>query len=80
MNTNNLFLALKLMIIGMSSVFIALIVIIYLGKALIVTLNKFSNDEPQTTQQNEDIHEKIIEAAVAQMTNGKGKVNHIEKI
>jgi oxaloacetate decarboxylase gamma subunit len=80
MNTDNLFLALKLMIIGMTAVYIALIIVIYLGKALIVILNKFGNNEPQATQQNEDIHGKIIEAAIAKITNGKGKVNHIEKI
>ena len=83
----NIGIALQLMVVGMITVFIILIVVIQLGKLLIWTVNKIAPEEngvkktPDNSKANIDNTTiSIINAAVNQITGGKGKVQKIEKI
>lgn len=86
----NIGLALQLMVVGMATVFIILLIVIQLGKWLIQAVNKFAPPEkatpkmpvrPATTQATVDTQTKaIIEAAVNQLTGGKGHVSKIERL
>lgn len=80
----NLELSLLLLLVGMSTVFVILLIIIYLGKGLIGFVNKFVPEEQssrriETENGNSDKIEKIIALAVSTVTNGKGIVTTIEK-
>lgn len=82
------FEGLKLMLIGMSTVFIILFVIIYFGKALIAFVNKFCPEEEKPVAAKASASPAAIDPQVAQaialavnnLTGGKGKVEKIEKI
>lgn len=85
----NIGLALQLMIVGMSTVFIILLIVIQLGKWLIQLVNKIAPEEnpvPQTPAKapsSAAIDARtmaVIQAAVAQLTNGKGKVKKVERL
>lgn len=83
----NIYEALKLMCIGLGTVFVALVLIIEFGKLLISLVNKFVPEEEaapaKATQTNNAVNPKVAEAialAVANLTGGKGKVDKIEKI
>lgn len=78
--------ALQLMVIGMSTVFSVLLLVIFLGNLLIKAINKYAPEEVQVkgdkTNTNVAIDPSIAQAiqlAVTQITNGKGKVEKIEK-
>ena len=80
---------LMLMGIGMTTVFSILLIVIYLGKGLIVLVNKYAPEEIKKTQpsaqraQTETIPSgtlAAIVAAVSVITQGKGKVSQIEKL
>lgn len=79
--------ALQLLAVGMITVFLILMIVIYLGKGLILLVNKFAPEEVVTskvavqTKATVDATTKtVIDAAVSQLTNGKGVVTKIEKI
>lgn len=79
--------ALQLMIIGMSTVFSVLLLVILLGNLLIRVINKYIPEEESKISNTENkstlIDPSVVQAiqvAVAKMTNGKGKVEKIEKI
>lgn len=83
----NLNTALMLMVVGMATVFAILLVVIYLGKALIALVNKYAPEEviPAKAAANgpAPIPANImaaISAAVAVVTHDKGKVAKVEKI
>ena len=81
----NLNTAFFLMIVGMLTVFIILLAVIYLGKLLITCVNKyFPEDEqptaPATPAAASPLTGQIIEAAVKAVTGGKGRVEKIERI
>ncbi len=68
----------------MSTVFVILLIIIYLGKGLISFVNKFVPEEQKSNHKNtengtSDRINKIITIAVSTATNGKGIVTTIEK-
>lgn len=77
----NLQLGLELMVIGMVSVFIILILIILLGKALVLLTNKIHEDkgEDPVPQVNDETR-SVIEAAVKQLTGGKGRISGIVEL
>lgn len=74
------------MIVGMATVFVILLIVIYLGKLLINLVNKYAPEEetkkpalqkaPATV---DALTRSIIEQAVKAVTNGKGKVTEISK-
>lgn len=81
-------LGVQLMLVGMSTVFLILCIVILLGKLLIAATNKLPAEEEQKKSPVAaapsaaiDAQTKaIIDAAVAQLTGGKGRVSKVEKI
>ena len=78
--------ALKLLAVGMITVFSILLIVIYLGKALIAIINKFAPEKPKqvantvSALQVDANTAAVIQAAVSQITGGKGKVSNIRKL
>jgi len=79
--------AFKLLIVGMVTVFTILLVVIYLGKSLIYIINKLNSskdvntDDVNSSKSNvDDKTVSIINEAVKQITDNKGKVINIRKI
>ena len=84
----NMGLGLTLMLIGMVTVFIILLIVINLSKVLISIVNKVAPEEeapkkkaavPSTTIIDSNVM-AIIEAAVKELTDGKGTVTSVEKL
>lgn len=88
----NIKTGLLLMVVGMTTVFAILLIVIYLGKGLITLVNKYAPEEvivkKQTVTQAAaaqagNVSGKTtaaIVAAVSMVTGGQGKVTKIEKI
>lgn len=84
----SIFGALQLLVVGMITVFLILTIVINLGKALIVLVNKFAPAEESSPKKNPTAAtnsidantQAIIKATVDKLTNGKGTVTHITKI
>lgn len=78
--------ALMLMVVGMATVFVILLIVIYLGKFLIAMVNKFAPAEEVkkkavTVAPTADAGAMdAIKAAVDILTAGKGQVVKIEKL
>ena len=80
--------ALLLMLIGMSTVIVILLLIIFLGKLLIYLTNKYVPVEeiapkPQQQQGPAPIPSHIMAAitsAVSVVTQGKGKITKVDKL
>ncbi len=82
---DNLRIGLLLLVVGMVSVFIILLIVIYLSKLLITLVNRFAPEEEhkQVSQQRaiaDNTSVAAIKAAVDVLTHGKGKVVKIEKL
>ncbi len=84
----NLPQALQLLLVGMLTVFVILLVVIYLGKELIFFINKFAPEEkvvkktvsaPSASTVDANT-QAIIRAAVSQLTGGKGTASKIQKV
>lgn len=87
----NIEIALLLMVVGMSTVFAILLIVIYLGKGLIVLVNRYAPEElpkakakpaqqsslSRSTMPNEET--VAIISAVEVLTRGTAKVLKIEK-
>lgn len=90
MITNDIWGALQLMVVGMLTVFCVLLIVIGLGTLLIKLVNKYAPEEvvnkkpvamvSSATQQVDATVKAVIDAAVAQITGGKGKVKNITKL
>ena len=83
----NLETALLLMVVGMTTVFAILLIVIYLGKGLIALVNRFAPEEVIPVRQMNNVPTPIsgnvlavISAAVTVVTHGKGKVAKVEKV
>lgn len=85
----NLGLALQLMVVGMITVFIILMIVIQLGKWLIQIVNKVAPEEmaPPKTPTAHPVKStvdaqtlSVIQAAVAQITGGKGSIKNVERL
>lgn len=83
----NLGLGLQLMAVGMITVFCILLVVIQLSKLLIRAVNKWAPAEvvtpqvkkaPAATVDNQTL--SIIQAAVTQITGGKGSVKNVTRL
>lgn len=80
---SNLGLGLELMLVGMASVFIILIIVIYLGKLMIALTNRIPAERQSAKPAAGDVDggtRSIIEAAVKELTGGKGTVKEIVKL
>ena len=83
----NMGLGLTLMLIGMITVFAILLIVINLSKVLINIVNKVAPEEAPKKKVETQIPKKIdsnimaiIEAAVKELTAGKGTVTSVEKL
>jgi len=78
----NLGLGLQLMLIGMVTVFIILMIVIYSSKLLILIINKVAPEQvkPEKKTSDSSIPTDVLNAAVAQLTGGKGHIVNITKI
>ncbi len=83
----NLDTALLLMVVGMATVFAILLIVIYLGKALILLVNKYAPEETVVHREGEAAQAPIpanilaaINAAVKVVTHDQGKVAKVEKL
>ena len=88
----NIETGLLLMCVGMSTVFVILLIVINLGKFLIYLVNKYAPEEvavqktTRANKQNTPINSPstaetaAIISAVSMCTNGTGKVIKIEKV
>ncbi len=78
----NLQLGLLLMLVGMVTVFIILLIVIYGSQALINLVNKIAPAEPVKVKQaaEEDNLNPVFEAAVGQITGGKGRLVKVTKL
>ena len=86
----NFELGILLLSVGMTTVFVILLIVIYLGKGLIILVNKYAPEEviakkqPPTHSSGSnpslpDATLAAIVAAVGVTTEGKGKVIKVEK-
>ena len=72
-----------LLVVGLGTVFCALLLIIGMGNLLISVVNRFFPEEEIKLQATASVASNIrmaIESAVNTITAGKGKVESIEKI
>lgn len=84
----NIDTALLLMVVGMSTVFVILLIVIYLGKFLIAMVNRYAPEEaaPVKREVQKGVAPipgnvlAVISAAVNVVTHGKGKVAKVEKL
>lgn len=83
----NIRTGLMLMLVGMCTVFVILLVIIWLSTLLVRAVNKFVLPEEEvrhkpaiTTASLEEDSVKAINIAVEKLTGGKGRVMKIEKL
>ena len=77
----NLGLGLLLTVVGMVTVFIILLIVIYGSQGLINIVNKIVPEEQAPAKAGADSNTKaILEAAVAQLTGGKGHITKITEI
>ena len=83
----NLNIALLLMVVGMVTVFAMLFIVIYLGKLLILLVNKYAPEETVAQKDGKSVQtsvpahiQAVINAAVKVVTHDKGKVAKIEKL
>lgn len=84
MDSNILLEALKLLAVGMSTVFVVLIIIIQGGKLLIMAVNKLvPEDEPKPVIEQKSVSplvSKAISAAVTKVTGGSAEVLDIKPL
>ncbi len=90
----NLELGLLLMSVGMATVFAILLIIIYLGKGLILLVNKYAPEETVVKKKHPTVSSAVtmptdslstqetavIVSAVSMASHGLGKVTKIEKL
>ena len=85
---SNLIEALKLLCIGLSTVFVVLLLVIQFGKLLIKVVNKIAPEEEQQPKAAAaaspaaiapDVQQAIAKA-IEQLTGGRGRVEKIERI
>ena len=80
---SNLGLGLELMLVGMASVFVILVIVIYLGKLMIALTNRIPAEQQGVKSATSDVDNgtrSVIEAAVKELTGGKGTVKEIVKL
>lgn len=84
----NLGIGLQLMVVGMCTVFLILWIVIQLGKAMIVLVNRFAPAEEETPKKQAAPAARpidattlaVLEEAVKKLTGGKGHVSNVKKL
>lgn len=83
---SNIVEALKLLVVGMGTVFAVLLIIIEGGKLLIKAVNRFVPEDESEQAKAASVTDvspavaKAIDAAVSQITGGQAKVIDIKKL
>ena len=83
MISNDLSGALQLLLVGMITVFLVLLIVIFLGKALIWAVNKWAPEEivvKKAVAAIDATTKAIIDATISQITGGKGRATKITKL
>jgi len=85
--TENLSLALQLLIVGMTTVFMILGIVVGLGRSLIFLINKYSPEPPKNqfkksfqTKEVADEHVAVLAAIVDLVTDNRGVITKIQKL
>lgn len=71
------------MLVGMVTVFVILLIVIYGSRLLIRIINKIAPEETVAPKQQQDdlsAVRPVLDAAVAQLTGGKGHIVNIKKL
>lgn len=76
----NFGIGLQLMLVGMITVFVILLIVIYGSRLLIKLINRIAPEQEQKKAQAGEDYSAVFEAAVAQLTQGKGKLTKITKL
>ena len=83
---SNMGTGLMLMLVGMVTVFVILLIVIYGSRLLIRIINKIAPEEAPAERKSsahaDDLSgvRPVLEAAVAQITGGKGHIVNIKKL
>ena len=79
---DNIGIGLMLMLVGMITVFVILLIVIYGSRLLIRLINKIAPEAASKKDAKDDnaAVRPILEAAVAQITGGKGHIVNIKKL
>ena len=89
MITNDIYGALQLLAVGMVTVFLVLLIVIYLGKLLIWAVNKWAPEETvakkaapvaKAIESIDATTKAVIDATISQITGGKGRASKITKL
>ena len=76
----NIAIALKLMLIGMTTVSVILILIIFSAKLLIRIINHYTPDPTNISDKDSEEHIAAISGVVDIITGGRGIIQKIKKI
>ncbi len=76
----NFGIGLQLMLVGMITVFVILLIVIYGSRLLIKFINRIAPQQEQKKAPAGEDYSAVFEAAVAQLTQGKGKLTKITKL
>lgn len=79
----NLGLGLVLMVVGMVTVFLILMIVIFGSQLMIRLVNRIAPAQPEkapVTAAADPLTRQVLEAAVAQLTGGKGHITNITKV
>lgn len=84
----NLGIGLELMVVGMTTVFLILLIVIYGGKLLIQAVNRIAPEEVQKARQTvaaqsgnaDPAAMAVLSEVVKQLTGGKGRITTVKKI
>ncbi|MGM9752771.1 MAG: OadG family protein [Candidatus Cryptobacteroides sp.] len=71
---------LQLMLVGMITVFVILLIVIYGSRLLIKLINRIAPEQEQKKAPAGEDYSAVFEAVVAQLTQGKGKLTKITKL
>ena len=78
---DNIGIGIQLMIVGMTTVFVILLIVIWGGKLLIKTVNQFAPEEVAAPKKSADASTAVdsttmavLRQVVNQITGGKGKI------
>ena len=79
----NVGLGLVLMVVGMVTVFLILMIVIFGSQLMIRLVNRIAPVQPEkapVTAAVDPLTRQVLEAAVAQLTGGKGHITNITKV
>lgn len=86
---DNISTGIQLMIVGMSTVFLILLIVIYGGKLLIYAVNKIAPEEVVAAKKSaaaaapagvDPSTMAVLQEVVKQLTGGKGQVKDVKKV